>query len=169
MSFRIFNRVFAISNEREIHEMVKRVYRISEEHYIVKGSFPTFFVSIKCLGGKGGFGRALKQEGERRSRRLPHFKDSCRTLSGKRIGVLKAKRRIEVLKQKISEKELERKEREEAKKKSNVTKETQILEEKEIKASKAVQESVKFAIQHKAEIEKPKNFVPFDIDEIFEE
>ena len=148
MLVKIFEKIHYIQNESDISAFLEMKFKSTKNYYINYLSSNFVEIRFKSLGGKGGFGRALKQEGERRSRKLPHFKDSCRTLSGKRIGTLKAKKRVQQIKKLIKEREDKAKEKLENKRKSNIDKETKLLEEREKEATKNVQESIQYAIKN---------------------
>ena len=154
MLLKIFEKTVYIENRCDIYSYISENYKCTKNQFILNNITSDFIeIRFRNLGGKGGFGRALKQEGERRSRKLPHFKDSCRTLSGKRIGTIKAKKRIQQLKKLIKEKEEKVKEKNEMRRRSNAEKETKLLEEREKEASKNVQESIQYAISNPT---KPK-------------
>ena len=158
MFLKFFGKIYVISDETQICEFIFNNFKLQKLEYFSEFLTPNIIeIRIKCEGGKGGFGRALKQEGERRSRRLPHFKDSCRTLSGKRIGVIKAKRRIAQLKNQIKETEKKVKEQQENKRKSNIEKEHKLLEEKEKEVMKSAQETVQYIVQNPAKSKEVKN------------
>jgi hypothetical protein len=100
-------------------------------------------VNLRLLGGgKGGFGRAMRQEGERRSRRLPPFKDACRTLSGKRIGLLKAKQKLQRLRERIVEMEQNRTDLQALKTRSNVHHEIEVIEQKQADIAEELRKAV---------------------------
>ena len=145
MLLKFENNFFNIKNEN-LNSFIKKTFKLKKKEYIFIKK--PFFLELKILliGGKGGFGRAMKQDGEKRSRKLPPHKDACRTLSGHRIGYLKAKKRIIDLKEKIKiiqeKKELEK----EIKNKSNLEKEKKLLEEQHNKIKESVISAITFNI-----------------------
>ncbi|KAH0785142.1 hypothetical protein GPJ56_011088 [Histomonas meleagridis] len=100
----------------------------------------------------------MRQEGERRSRRFPPNKDSCRTLSGRRIGFLKVKRRVVELKAKIKEMEAKREEMK-AIRRTNAQKEMEEIEQREQKISESIREAVEYSQQRMQQMNEERNIV----------
>ncbi|KAH0797577.1 uncharacterized protein GO595_009680 [Histomonas meleagridis] len=112
----------------------------------------------------------MRQEGERRSRRLPPNKDSCRTLSGRRIGFLKAKRRVVELKAKIKEMEAKREEMKAIRRRTNAQKEMEEIEQREQKISESIREAVEYSQQRMQQMNEERNIVSnplIDLSEFF--
>lgn len=130
-----------------ITDFIASKYSLDSDELWVSGDFPVFTVNFKLRGGKGGFGRAMKQEGERRSRRLPLHKDSCRTISGKRIGSLKAKHRIRELREKIKQLEQKRAEEKADKRQSSLSKELELIEQKQHDMSQTIRDAVEKGLE----------------------
>lgn len=152
---------------------VVRQFGLSESDFFFSGQLPFLRLSLRLLGGKGGFGRAMMQEGQRRSRRLPEHKDACRTLSGKRIGFMKAKRRVVELRAKIKELEEKKAEEKAAIKRTNKQKELENIENKEIQIGESILNAVKYGIENVSENkeneEEPKvNEIDSDFEMLFE-
>lgn len=127
---------------------VIRQFGLNEIDFFFTGQLPFLHLSLRLRGGKGGFGRAMLQEGQRRSRRLPEHKDSCRTLSGKRIGYIKAKRRVVELRAKIKELEEKKAEEKAIIKRTNKARELENIEKKEIQIGESISNAVKFGIEN---------------------
>ena len=143
--------------------------------FYLTGNLPRITLCLRIQGGHGGFGRAMKQEGERRSRRLPLHKDSCRTLSGQRIGTLKARKRVLELREQIEILEKKRAEAKEIKRRSNTQKEQANVQQKEHEIQETVGKAFDFGSNFNEKKElvqdpKPQSAV-FDIDasELFED
>jgi len=117
-------------------------FGVAKSEFWVSGHIPCLHVHLRLRGGKGGFGRAMRQEGERRSKRLPPHKDACRTLSGKRIGTLKAKRRVQHLREQIKELEKKRSEIKALKRKSNIAHELEEIEQTQHELGRDVNDAV---------------------------
>lgn len=170
---KIFGQIYSIDNPLNINQFLLQKFNISSNMYDIVQTGEISEIRILSLGGKGGFGRAIKREGERRSRRLPRFKDSCRTLGGKRIGVLKARKRIEELKQKIEEKENLKNLNRELRMKSNKDKELELLQERESDAKESVARSIQFAIENvpkeRPVIKEESVFTNIDLGDILDE
>lgn len=126
----------------EIESYISEKYDLEEGLFWISGHGVSFDVNLRLFGGKGGFGRAMKQEGERLSKRLPHHKDSCRTITGKRIGSLKARKKIRELRAKIKELEEERAARKKQMQSSQAAKEMELLEKEEHELSTSMEEAV---------------------------
>ena len=121
-------------------------FGLSPEQFYLKGGSAFLKVCPRIVGGKGGFGRAMLQEGRRRSRRLPEHKDACLTLSGKRVGQVRAKQRIRELKPKIKELKERLAEQKAVRKRSNKEKEMEKLENQEVEIRDAVYQAVEIGI-----------------------
>ncbi|EAY21655.1 hypothetical protein TVAG_014220 [Trichomonas vaginalis G3] len=173
MTFRLFNKYFSYDSTRDIGQILLERFSISPNSYYTINNHGIIEIRFRCNGGKGNFGRAIKREGERRSRRLPRFKDSCRTLGGKRIGTLKAKKRIEELKQKIEERENIKNANKELRLKTNKEKEIQLLTERENDTKEMVVKSMEFAFENKLperqSVKEENVFTNINIDDILDE
>lgn len=130
------------SETSEIADFVSEKYNIEKDLFWISGNGVTYDVNLRMLGGKGGFGRAMKQEGERLSKRLPHHKDFCRTITGKKIGVLKAKKKVRELQAKIKELEEQRAEKKRQMKSSQAAKDLEKLESQEHELTSVMQDAV---------------------------
>lgn len=154
----IFEQKYLIDdNLANVHEVIKRVYGIDPKDYFISENDFSYRVYFRLRGGKGGFGRSIKQDGERRSRRLPPNKDSCRTLSGKRIGFLKAKRRTIELTEKINQMKKKREEMKAIRKRTNIQKDLEEIEMKQKEMNETIQETINFAEKRKEEMKKEEN------------
>ena len=147
---KLFGSFYNVGNQTTGEFVIGR-FGISERNYhmVNYGFFQE--IIIREIGGKGGFGRAVKEEGKKRSRHLPYSKDACRTLSGQRIGTLKRKSRIINLKAKIEALNQDQKLLKEAKKRSNEEKETSILRERD----SIIKDTMKSAVAFAKEVSKP--------------
>jgi hypothetical protein len=143
-------RGFLVS-QADIDSFAFERFGLSDDDFWISGSGFCREINLRLAGGKGGFGRAMRQEGERRSRKLPPHKDACRTLSGKRIGSLKAKRRIAVLRSQIEDFENQRREVLALRHRSNVEKELELIEQRQHDLGQSVQEAVAAGIVKSAE------------------
>lgn len=79
--------------ENDVNDFISNTIGLRPEDYWVSGNKGLYIVHLRLCGGKGGFGRAMKQEGERRSRRLQSHRDNSRTSSGRRIRNIRAKKK----------------------------------------------------------------------------
>lgn len=150
MSFLVYGTQTFSFNEEEtdVNDFISSTIGLKPEDYWISGNNFLYIVHLRLCGGKGGFGRAMKQEGERRSRRLPFHHDNCRTLSGRRIGSIRAKKKVDKLRNQIKELEKKRAEMKAIQKRENAEKELEKLENTEQEAESDVHDAVKFAFQH---------------------
>jgi hypothetical protein len=109
----------------------------------------------------------MRQEGERRSRRLPPHKDACRTLSGKRIGVLKAKRRVQHLREQIKEMQTERAKLKALKRRTNAAHELAVIEERQHQLGNEVSDAVAAGLARAATVEQKQDGTNGPIDDDF--
>jgi hypothetical protein len=135
---RFANASFWVQSTENVPELLLTRFGIAEKEYWFSGNE----VHLRLCGGKGGFGRAMRQEGERRSRKLPPHKDACRTLSGKRIAALKAKKRIQSLKTQIELMERNRDQVKSMNRQSNVERELEIIDQKQQDIGEGLQKAV---------------------------
>ena len=146
-----------------VADFVASKYLLDPADLWVTGDFPCFQVNLKLRGGKGGFGRAMKQEGERRSRRLPLHKDACRTVSGKRIGSLKAKRRVRELREKIRGLQEKRAEDKANRRQASLNKELEAIEQQQHEMTDSIRASVEQGLAYKP-AERVANATTHDSD-----
>lgn len=150
-------------------DYVSKQFGLNKDDFFFSGQAPFLRLSLRLNGGKGGFGRAMLQEGQRRSRRLPERKDACRTLSGKRIGYMLAKRRVVELRAKIKELEEKKAEEKAAVKRTNKQKELENIENKEIQINESISNAVKYGIDNMSENKDTiEEATPADMDSDFE-
>ncbi|KAK8894081.1 hypothetical protein M9Y10_022513 [Tritrichomonas musculus] len=143
-------KTYILSQEESLNpsEYVAKKFGFSKDEFFFSGQSPFLHLSLRLDGGKGGFGRAMLQEGQRRSRRLPEHKDACRTLSGKRIGFIKAKRRVVELRAKIKELEEKKAEEKATIRRTNKVKELENIQNKEIQINESISSAVRFGIDN---------------------
>ncbi|OHT01438.1 hypothetical protein TRFO_31763 [Tritrichomonas foetus] len=143
-------KVYVLSEDEASNpcEYVSSKFGLPSNSFFFIGKLPMLHLSLKLRGGKGGFGRAMIQEGERRSKRLPEHKDACRTLSGRRIGHLKAKRRVVELRSKLAQLQKERAEQKEIIRRTNRQRELENIEKKEIEIGDSISKAVHFGLEN---------------------
>ena len=164
-------------SNQPLDEYLAQKLELPIETFYLTGNLPRITLCLRVQGGHAGFGRAMKQEGERRSRRLPLHKDACRTLSGQRIGALKARRRILELREQIAILEKKRAEAKEIKRRSNTKKEQANVEKKEQEIQETVVKAFMFGskINHQEEQnqepqsqEQQSSVFDIDVSELFD-
>ena len=151
------DKTYFINQDQSITCFAESELGLSHDDYWISGSQSILRINLRLRGGKGGFGRAMRQEGERRSRRLPPNKDSCRTLSGRRIGFLKAKRRVVELKAKIKEMEAKREEMKAIRRRTNAEKEMEEIEKREQAINETIRNAVDYSEKRKLQISEEGN------------
>ena len=88
----------------ELKVLLEKVFLVSKDQHILTtlGGFPCsdgdslnlmYQLRLKVCGGKGGFGSLLKSQGDRMATRHSINVDSCRDLSGRRIGAVREAKR----------------------------------------------------------------------------
>ena len=137
-------RTYSLSADEsaDLGAYISKKFGLSSSDYFFISKLPFVRISLRLRGGKGGFGRAMIQDGERRSKRLPKYKDSCRTLSGHRVGYLKAKRNVVELRKKIKEMEAKRAEAKAILQRTNKQKELDNIEKKEMEIGESISKAV---------------------------
>jgi hypothetical protein len=158
---------FAIESPDDLASSLYARFGVSSSDFWVSGATPHLTIHLRLRGGKGGFGQAMRQEGERRSRRLPPHKDACRTLSGKRIGTLKATRRIRHLREQIKEMQSQRQELKALKQGSNAAHEREAIEERQHELGREVSEAVAVGVARAATGDQKQVEVHGPIDDDF--
>lgn len=130
------------NDERYISEIIRQSYSLEEEHYYLVRVSGDYVINFRLLGGKGAFGRSMKLEGARISKRLPKFKDACKTLNGRRIANLMRRKRILKLKKSINQIESKKKKVKEEKSRNNYEKEVELLEKRQSHESDVMNRAV---------------------------
>lgn len=150
--------------ETDVNDFISNTIGFKQEDYWISGNNGLYFVHLRLCGGKGGFGRAMKQEGERRSRRLPFHRDNCRTSSGRRIGTIRAEKKVVQLQNQINELEEKRAEMKVTQKRANEEKELEKLEKAGNEIEQEAYDAVKFAFQNqiKSQTEETNQNSSFD-------
>lgn len=119
------HRLFQTTGIPPNHQRLVTGIRQIEDDSVVScsgGRFPTVYLLLRLLGGKGGFGSLLRGAATKAGQKKTNNFDACRDMSGRRLRHVNAEKRLEEWKAEEEERRLEKVAEEFLKKKAKVGK-----------------------------------------------